>query len=96
MASSVQCTTRLITTQKKLNKKCSNYETNQCDVMKLSHKQLCSGHMNFYLVILISNLHIHRNGTKGLRKTYRLLGLKWMEEEGNWWISFILVCGTEL
>ena len=44
----------------------------------------------------ISYLHIHRNGTKGPRNTYRFPELKYMEEKNNLWIFFILVCGAEL
>ena len=75
---------------------CSRYETVHYDVINFSHKQLLSGHMNFIPVFFFFNLHIHRNGTKGLRNTYRVPGLKQIEEESNLWSSFIVVCGTEL
>ena len=76
MASSVQYTTRLIPTQKKLNKKCSKYETNQYDVIKFSHKQLCSGHMTFILVPLFPNCISIEKAQRILENTYRFPGLK--------------------
>ena len=93
MASSVQYIIRLITTYWKLKKKCSKYETNQYDVINFSHKQLFSGHM---ISITVSLFPMCISIEMGHSNTYRLLGLKKMEKESNLWISFILVCGTEL
>ena len=47
------------------------------------------GILNFILLNL-------GNGTKGPNNTYRFCGLKQREKKSNSWISFILVCGTEL
>ena len=73
MASSVQYTIMLITTYKKLSKKCSRYETILYDVIDFSHKQLFSGRMNF---ISVSLFPICISIEMGPGNTYRLRGLK--------------------